>query len=66
VSYGRLPELQRAHFQHPESAASLQAATGEWEFSSDGTSVNTTEGRREIRLSVLSKRESGEPAIPRQ
>ena len=52
--------------KHPQSAAPLQAAVGEWEFSSDGTSVNTTDGWREIRLSVLSKRESAEPATPQQ
>lgn len=36
----------------------LKQAKGELEFSSDGTCVNTTQGWREMRLSVLSKRES--------
>jgi hypothetical protein len=48
------------------SVEKLSAAEGELEFSSDGTSVNTTEGWREIRLSVLDKRQSGPPATPRQ
>jgi hypothetical protein len=39
-------------------------ASGELEFSSDGVSVNTTEGWREMRLSVLSKRESADAAGP--
>lgn len=48
------------------SASKLSAAKGELEFSTDGTSVNTTEGWREIRLSVLSKRESAAAATPAQ
>jgi hypothetical protein len=48
------------------SVRPIHAASGEWEFSSDGTSVNTIDGWREIRLSVLSKRESAPPAGPRQ
>lgn len=46
------------------SAQPLNDARGQWEFSSDGTSVNTTDGWREIRLSVLSKREDALPALP--
>lgn len=48
------------------SASKLCEAKGELEFSTDGTSVNTTEGWREIRLSVLSKRESAAAATPEQ
>lgn len=46
------------------SVQPLQRASGELEFSSDGTCVNTTRGWREMRLSVLSKRESAAPAGP--
>jgi hypothetical protein len=52
--------------QDEASVAKLQAAAGELEFSSDGTSVNTTEGWREMRLSVLGKREAGAAATPAQ
>lgn len=48
------------------STRKLAEAGGELEFSTDGTSVNTTEGWREMRLSVLSRRCSGEPAEPQQ
>lgn len=48
------------------SAAKLTRAAGDLEFSSDGTSVNTVDGWREIRLSVLSRRPAGEPATPQQ
>ncbi len=46
------------------SAALISKASGELEFSSDGTCVNTTQGWREMRLSVLSRRESALPAGP--
>jgi hypothetical protein len=46
------------------SVREIKTAAGEWEFSSDGTCVNTTEGWREMRLSVLSKRETAMPAGP--
>jgi hypothetical protein len=49
-----------------DSREKIVQASGELEFSSDGTSVNTTEGWREMRLSVLSKRESADPAGPEQ
>jgi hypothetical protein len=52
--------------QNEASAQKLTRASGELEFSTDGTSVNTTEGWREMRLSVLSKRVSGEGAGPQQ
>jgi hypothetical protein len=52
--------------KNPASAEKLAAAPGQYEFSSDGTSVNTVDGWREVRLSVLSRRESASPATPRQ
>jgi hypothetical protein len=47
-------------------ARTLADAAGEWEFSTDGVTVNTPGGWCEMRLSVLDKRESGGPATPRQ
>lgn len=44
----------------------LAAAAGQHEFTTDGTSVNTVDGWREIRLSILSKRESASPATVAQ
>jgi hypothetical protein len=52
--------------QDDRAAKALAEAPGELEFSTDGTSVNTVEGWREIRLNVLSRRESGPPAEPEQ
>lgn len=45
-------------------AGMLAKAAGEWEFSTDGVKVNTVKGWAEMRLSVLDRRESGEPAGP--
>jgi hypothetical protein len=42
------------------------AGTGDVEFYTDGVTVNTTRGWRDLRLSVFDKREAGEPATPRQ
>lgn len=39
---------------------------GETEFYTDGVTVNTTAGWRDLRLNVMAKREAGEPATPRQ
>lgn len=48
----------------PEPARAFAAARGEAEFSSDGVKVNTMGGWRDLRLSVLAKREPGMPARP--
>jgi hypothetical protein len=48
----------------PQSWSAFDAAEGEIEFTTDGTSVNTTEGWREARVGMFSKREPGEPAMP--
>lgn len=45
----------------PEAGRAFAKATGDVEFQTDGTSVNTVDGWREIRLSVFAKRERGEP-----
>lgn len=45
-----------------EAHAPFRQAEGEIEFSTDGTSVNTTKGWREVRLGIFSKRRRGQPA----
>jgi hypothetical protein len=47
-----------------EAHADFRNATGDIEFSTDGTSVNTWEGWREMRLGIFSKRHRGEAATP--
>lgn len=41
-------------------------ATGDIEFTTDGTSVNTTEGWREMKIGIFSKRHRAEFATPEQ
>jgi len=45
-------------------AGKFRKAPGNAEFYTDGTSVNTRQGWREMRLSVWAKRSAGEPAEP--
>jgi hypothetical protein len=50
----------------PEPQKVFAAAAGVVEFSTDGLKINTVDGWREIRLSVMSKREPAAPATPQQ
>ncbi len=50
----------------PEPKMAFAAARGEVEFSTDGLKINTVGGWREMRLSVISKREPVASATPRQ
>jgi hypothetical protein len=45
-----------------EAHAPFRQTQGETEFSTDGTSVNTTNGWREMRVGIFSKRHCGKPA----
>lgn len=45
----------------PEASQEFRQAGGDVEFQTDGTCVNTTEGWREMRLSIFAKRERGKP-----
>lgn len=55
-----------AHWQRDavEAHAPFRQARGDIEFSTDGTSVNTWEGWREMRLGIFSKRHRGPSAAP--
>ncbi len=52
--------------QAPAVGAGFAAATGDIEFSTDGTFINTTDGWREMRLGIFAKRPRGQPARPEQ
>jgi hypothetical protein len=52
------------HSQAPKAA--FAAASGEIEFSTDGTGVNTLQGWREMRLALFAKRLPGPAATPQQ
>ncbi len=44
----------------------FQRAAGDQEFYTDGVTVNTTQGWRDLRLNVMDKRQAGLPATPDQ
>lgn len=56
---GLMAEWER---DNPEAHKPFHAAQGDAEFCTDGTMVNTTEGYREMRLGIFTKRPRGEPA----
>ena len=58
---GQARDWQR---QTPVLRQDFQHAAGAVEFSTDGTSVNTLQGWREMRLAVFAKRVAGNPATP--
>lgn len=57
--------LQPWQEDHPDARRAFREASGDIEFQTDGTSVNTTGGWREIRLSLLAKRQRGTPGVDR-
>jgi hypothetical protein len=50
----------------PKASEGFRDACGDVEFQTDGTCVNTTEGWREMRLSIFAKRKRGKPAQGRR
>jgi hypothetical protein len=48
----------------PKVAETFRKGRGDREFYTDGVTVNTTEGWRDLRLNVMDKREAGLPATP--
>ncbi|HET6580081.1 MAG TPA: hypothetical protein VFG66_17300 [Gemmatimonadales bacterium] len=59
---GAMRDWQRGD---PEAGEAFRRATGEVEFQTDGTGVNTTGGWREMRLSIFAKRGRGKPVSGR-
>ena len=57
---------QRWMSQSPVPAERFQQAAGATEFYTDGVTVNTTGGWRDLRLNVFARREAGSPPTPRQ
>ena len=45
-----------------EPARAIEGAAGHYEFYTDGTSVNTTDGWREMRISLVARRVAASPA----
>lgn len=58
--------MRRWHANDPEVQESFATTSGDTEFTTDGTYVNTTEGWREARIGIFSKRKAGASARPDQ
>jgi len=54
-------QMRRWQQEEPVACAAFKRAQGEAEFATDGTSVNTTDGWREMRVGVFAKRQRGKP-----
>jgi hypothetical protein len=52
--------------EEPVAVKEFREAQGDVEFTTDGTCVNTTEGWREMKVGLFSKRERGAPATPEE
>jgi hypothetical protein len=52
--------------EEPLAVREFREAQGDVEFTTDGTSVNTIEGWREMKVGIFSKRERGESATPEE
>lgn len=50
--------------EEPGAVREFREAEGDVEFTTDGTCVNTTEGWREMKVGLFSKRDRGESATP--
>jgi hypothetical protein len=59
-------DMRRWQRDSPAAAQAFGAAAGDIEFSTDGTSVNTPGGWREMRLAIFAKRPRGPAAAPAQ
>lgn len=62
----RAVEVERWRRNDPAASRSFRQASGEIEFTTDGTCVNTTDGWKEMRIGVFAKRPAAAPATPHQ
>jgi hypothetical protein len=64
LAYQESPKIKKWQQNDIDAHAPFRKATGEIEFTTDGTSVNTTEGWREMRIGIFAKRELAKPGEP--
>jgi hypothetical protein len=60
VSQGHGAAMRDWQRDDPAASAAFRHASGDVEFQTDGTFVNTTSGYREMRLSIFAKRQRGQ------
>lgn len=64
--YRHAVHMEQFRETDPQAVRAFRAQAGDVEFETDGTCVNTTDGWKEMRLGIFSKRRRGEPAAPEQ
>lgn len=52
--------------EEPAAVRTFRESTGAVEFTTDGTCVNTTDGWREMKVGIFSRRDPGDPATPEE
>lgn len=62
VCQQQAPDMAAWQRETPAASTAFRTAAGEVEFTTDGTSVNTYEGWREMKIGIFAKRPCGEPA----
>ena len=60
------PKMERFMQTSPEVQQDFVAASGHIEVTMDGTCVNTTEGAKEVKVGIISKRKRGQGVPPEQ
>jgi hypothetical protein len=60
------PKMEEWFEQSQEVKSEFVAAAGNVEVTIDGTIVNTTEGAREVKVCIMSKRKLGKSALPEE
>lgn len=66
VCQRQAPQMAQWQREDPQAHQPFRRAAGDIEFTTDGTTVNTREGWREMRLGIFCKRPRGEGATPEQ
>ena len=66
VCHAEAAQVERWQSNASEASAEYRKTSGEIEFFTDGTFVNTMDGWKEMRIGVFSKRKLGESASPDQ
>lgn len=64
--YRQALQMEQFRQSDPQAVRGFREQKGDVEFETDGTCVNTTEGWKEMRLGIFSKRQRGVPAAPEQ
>jgi len=66
ICYQQADELNEQRQASAPELEDFQNASGQMEFQTDATKLNTTDGWRDMKIALFAKREPGQPAEPEQ